>query len=149
MPSFESQKWQGDWWCVGSRYWAEQPHTENYRAEYGILFDMVGSANATFLKEGYSRQYAQRVVERIWSTAHQLGYGSYFPLQQGGYITDDHLPVNEMKRAPSVNIINLKSDTSTGFGSHWHTLSDDMRNIDRKSLKAAGQTVLELLYTEK
>lgn len=149
VPSFERQQWEGDWWCVGSRYWAEQPHQEDYRAEYGILLDMVGSANATFLKEGYSQQYAHNIVDKVWSTAHKLGFGHFFPVQQGGYITDDHLPVNQMKRAPSINIINLKRDTDTGFGSHWHTLSDDMRNIDRNSLKAVGQTVLELIYTDK
>ncbi|HPD87613.1 MAG TPA: M28 family peptidase, partial [Proteiniphilum sp.] len=54
-----------------------------------------------------------------------------------------------MERAPSINIINLKRDTRNGFGPHWHTLNDDMRNIDRNTLKAVGQTVLELLYTEK
>jgi hypothetical protein len=146
-PSF-GQQVTGDWWCMGSRYWAEQPHVEHYRAEYGILLDMVGSAGATFLKEGYSLQYAPAIVERVWSTARKLGYGSYFPQQQGGYITDDHLPVNELERAPSINIINLKRDSRTGFGPHWHTLKDDMRNIDRNTLKAVGQTVLELLYTE-
>lgn len=147
-PSFGQQQVTGDWWCMGSRYWAEQPHVEHYRAEYGILLDMVGSAGATFLKEGYSLQYAPAIVERVWSTARKLGYGSYFPQQQGGYITDDHLPVNELERAPSINIINLKRDSRTGFGPHWHTLKDDMRNIDRNTLKAVGQTVLELLYTE-
>lgn len=149
QPSFGQQQVTGDWWCMGSRYWAEQPHVEDYRAEYGILLDMVGSAGASFLKEGYSLQYAPSMVERVWSTAHKMGYGNFFPLQQGGYITDDHVPVNEMKRAPSINIINLKRDTRTGFGPHWHTLNDDMRNIDRNTLKAVGQTVLELLYTEK
>ena len=148
QPSFGQQQVTGDWWCMGSRYWAEQPHVEHYRAEYGILLDMVGSAGATFLKEGYSLQYAPAIVERVWSTARELGYGSYFPQQQGGYITDDHLPVNELERAPSINIINLKRDSRTGFGPHWHTLKDDMRNIDRNTLKAVGQTVLELLYTE-
>ena len=149
QPSFEQQQATGDWWCMGSRYWAEQPHVEGYRAEYGILLDMVGSAGASFLKEGYSLQYAPAMVERVWSTARKIGYGSFFPLQQGGYITDDHVPVNEMKRAPSINIINLKRDTRTGFGPHWHTLNDDMRNIDPNTLKAVGQTVLEVLYTEK
>ena len=110
---------------------------------------MVGSPNATFLKEEYSVQYASDVVEKVWSTAARLGYGSYFPARRGGYITDDHLPVNQQKRAPSINIINLKRDTPTGFGPHWHTLNDDMRNIDRNSLKASGQTVMEVIYLER
>ncbi|HBG57457.1 M28 family peptidase [Proteiniphilum sp. UBA1028] len=149
QPSFDEEWVQGDWWCLGSQYWSEQPHTENYKAAYGILLDMVGSSNATFRKEGYSMQYAPGVVEKVWITAARLGYDNYFLSQSGGYITDDHLPVNKMKRAPSANIINLKNDTPTGFAPHWHTLSDDMRNIDRNTLKAVGQTVMEVIFSEK
>lgn len=149
QPSFDTQMVEGDWWCLGSQYWAAHPHTDDYKAAYGILLDMVGSPNATFLKEEYSVHYAPGVVEKVWSTAARLGYGSYFPARRGGYITDDHLPVNQQKRAPSINIINLKRDTPTGFGPHWHTLNDDMRNIDRNSLKASGQTVMEVIYLER
>lgn len=149
QPSFDTHMVEGEWWCLGSQYWAEHPHKEDYKAVYGILLDMVGSANATFLKEEYSLKYAPGVVEKVWSAAARLGYGNYFPAQRGGYITDDHLPVNMHQRAPSINIINLKRDTPTGFGSHWHTLNDDIRNIDRNSLKASGQTVMEVIYLER
>ncbi|WP_294083843.1 M28 family peptidase [Proteiniphilum sp. UBA5384] len=148
QPSFETDWVQGEWWCRGSQYWSEQPHVENYKAEYGILLDMVGSANATFLKEGYSKQYAPAVLEKVWSIAAKLGYGNYFQSKNGGYITDDHLLVNRHHRAPSINIINLRTDSHTGFVQHWHTHRDDMRNIDRNSLKVVGQTVMELIYSE-
>ncbi|MDL2208317.1 M28 family peptidase, partial [Parabacteroides sp. OttesenSCG-928-O15] len=35
---------------------------------------------------------------------------------------------------------------SHGFGPHWHTLNDNMSNIDPATLKAAGQTVLDVIY---
>lgn len=149
QPSFDTHWEEGEWWCMGSRYWAENPHVENYKADYGILLDMVGSANATFLQEAYAVQYASGVVAKVWSTANKLGYGAYFQAQRGGYITDDHLPVNQLHRAPSIDIINLKRDSQTGFAAHWHTLSDDMRHIDRNTLKAVGQTVMEVIYLEK
>lgn len=148
QPSFDKNWVQGEWWCLGSQYWSEQPHVENYKATYGILLDMVGAAQATFLKEGYSMQYARNVMEKIWNTAAKLGYGNYFQHKNGGYITDDHLSVNRYHRAPSANIIHLKSNSHTGFAAHWHTHADDMRNIDRNSLQAAGQTVMEVIYTE-
>jgi glutaminyl-peptide cyclotransferase len=148
QPSFETDWVQGEWWCLGSQYWSEQPHVENYKADYGILLDMVGAANASFLKEGYSTQYASNILEKVWNTAVKLGYGNYFLSKSGGYITDDHLPVNKHHRAPSINIINLKTDTQTGFAPHWHTHRDDMRNIDRSTLKVVGQTVMEVIYTE-
>lgn len=149
QPSFSTEWIQGEWWCIGSQYWSENPHVEGYKAKYGILLDMVGSANATFLKEGYSLQYASNIVAKVWSTASKLGYSNYFLPQNGGFITDDHYPVNKNHRAPSVDIINLKQDTSTGFAPHWHTQRDDMRNIDKNTLKAVGQTVMEVIYTEK
>lgn len=149
QPSYSTEWVEGDWWCVGSQYWSEHPHIENYKADYGILFDMVGGANATFMKEGYSLQYASNVVDKIWSTALKMGYGNYFVPQRGGYITDDHVPVNQNHRAPSANIINLKSETNTGFAPYWHTQKDDMRNIDKNTLKAVGQTVLEVIYNEQ
>ena len=149
QPSFSTEWIQGDWWCIGSQYWSENPHVENYKANFGILLDMVGGANATFMKEGYSMEYASNVVDKIWSTALKMGYGNYFVSNKGGYITDDHVPVNQNHRAPSANIINLKSDTNTGFAPYWHTQKDDMRNIDRNTLKAVGQTVLEVIYKEQ
>lgn len=148
QPSFSTEWVQGDWWCVGSNYWSEQPHVENYKADFGILLDMVGGSNATFLKEGYSLEYASEIIDKVWSTAAKLGYRNYFLPNRGGYITDDHVPVNENRRASSINIINLKQETSTGFVPYWHTQKDDMRNIDRNTLKAAGQTVLEVIYNE-
>ena len=33
---------QQDTWCIGSQYWAKNPHKHDYYARYGILLDMVG-----------------------------------------------------------------------------------------------------------
>lgn len=145
---FEKNPPAGDWWCMGSQYWAKNPHTTNYRAAFGILLDMVGAPDATFLKEGYSVQYASNVVEKIWQTASKLGYGQWFINRKTGFITDDHVPVNENHVAPTVDIINLK-DSGTGFAPYWHTLNDNMSNINRATLEAVGQTVMEVIYSEQ
>ncbi len=149
QPSYERSQVPGDWYCLGSQYWAKNPHTPNYRANYGILLDMVGASNATFYKEGYSVEYASNITEKIWTLASRLGYGSFFINKKGGYITDDHLAVNQHRRAPSINIIHTTQDSPHGFGSFWHTHNDNMNVIDKATLKAVGQTVLEALYTEK
>ena len=87
---------------------------DNYQS--GIRYPAGYGGRPGHLHEGgYSVQYAPNVVDKVWSTAANLGYGRYFPSEKRGYITDDHLPVNQHKRAPSVNIINLKQDTRTGF----------------------------------
>jgi len=146
-PEFEASSVSGDWWCVGSRYWSENPHRSDYRAAYGILLDMVGGKGAAFPREGYSVQYASNVVEKVWSTATKLGYGSYFIQKNGSYITDDHVPVNKIRHIPCVDIIHLQ-DSPTGFAPHWHTHADNLSVIDRATLKAAGQTVMEVIYAE-
>ncbi|NLZ95141.1 MAG: M28 family peptidase, partial [Bacteroidales bacterium] len=149
QPSYERKSVPGSWYCLGSQHWAENPHILNYRADFGILLDMVGASNATFYKEGYSVEYASDFIDKVWSVASSLGYDDFFKDRKGGYITDDHVAVNQFHRAPSINIIHTSDDTFHGFGNYWHTLSDNMDVIDRKILKAVGQTVLEVLYTEE
>lgn len=148
QAEFDTHPISGNWWCLGSQYWAENPHVEGYKARFGILLDMVGAAGAVFPKEGYSLQYASNIVENVWSTASKLGYGSFFIRKKGTYITDDHVAVNEKLRAPMINIIHLK-DTPTGFVEHWHTLDDTLKNINKNTLKAVGQTVLEVVYSSR
>jgi glutaminyl-peptide cyclotransferase len=135
--------------CLGSQYWAANKHTPSYSAYYGVLLDMVGAKNATFQYEAYSIQYANDVTKKIWGLAGQLGYHMYFIPQTGGSITDDHVAVNEIGKIPMVDIIHTQVNHSdkTFFGA-WHTHQDDMRNIDRNTLKAVGQVLTQLLYQE-
>ncbi|MPR33878.1 M28 family peptidase [Salmonirosea aquatica] len=135
--------------CLGSRYWAENRHVPNYTAYFGILLDMVGAKNATFPKEGFSTKNASEVVRTVWNTASQLGYSTYFIDQQGPAITDDHVPVNETAKFPMIDIIHTRvNDLSRTFFDDWHTTEDNMDNIDPKTLKAVGQTLLQVLYNE-
>ncbi len=134
-------------WALGSQYWATQPHKAGYRARCGILLDMVGGSGARFYREQFSDYYASGLVTQVWETAKRLGYGEYFVDSDGGYINDDHLYVNRYG-IPSIDIIPYYSSTGTGFPSYWHTVDDTMRNIDRTTLKAVGQTVLTVVYEE-
>ncbi|WP_277466096.1 M28 family peptidase [Parabacteroides sp. PF5-6] len=135
-----------DTWCLGSQFWAKNPHVKNYRAEYGILLDMVGHKEATFYKEGYSMQYAAPMVEKIWNKAREMGYGRFFIQATGGSYVDDHIYVKQGRNIPCVDIIYTSTESRNGFGDHWHTLNDTMDNIEPATLKAAGQTVLEMIY---
>lgn len=148
-PAFSKTNKQ-DTWCLGSQFWAKKPHVANYRAEFGILLDMVGARNATFFKEGYSMYKAAPTVEKIWEAARNLGYGKYFINTNGSAITDDHIYVQKGRGIPCVDIIYTNDgqgeSLSHGFGPHWHTLNDNMSNIDPATLKAAGQTVLDVIY---
>lgn len=135
-------------WCLGSQYWAKNRHKAGYRAQYGINLDMVGASNAHFVKDGYSLQYAKPQVDRVWSMAYQLGYGAYFPLVNLDFASvDDHYYIMEMAGIPMVEIIDRNMQTGEFFP-HWHKTTDDINQIDKATLKATGQTVMEVLYRE-
>ena len=149
IPDFYTGVQVKDTWCLGTQYWAENPHQSGYRASYGILLDMVGSKNAAFFKEQGSMRYAPNIVDKVWSKARSLGYGKYFINALGGEFIDDHLYINEGCNIPCIDIINNDPDSETGLGYYWHTMDDTMKNIDKETLKAVGQTVLEVIYNEK
>jgi Zn-dependent M28 family amino/carboxypeptidase len=148
-PHFEVKDRHYDDWCMGSTYWAKNPHIPGYKARYGILFDMVSAPGAKFYKEHSSITHAGHVVQKVWNAARATGYESYFVNQIGGNIQDDHIPVIQFRKIPSIDIIHQDLDTDSGFGSYWHTLSDNMQNVSKETLQAVGQTVLYVLYNEK
>ena len=138
----------GDW-CMGSTYWAKNPHIPNYTARYGILLDMVSAPGAQFYKEGFSLQYAPSIVKKVWEASRATGYDAYFINSNGEPITDDHGPVIEYRKIPSIDIVHYVPNSANGFGSYWHTLDDNMSNISKETLTAVGQTVLYVLYHEE
>ena len=134
-------------WALGSQYWATHPHKPGYRAQYGILLDMVGAREGVFYREQLSQYYAKHIVDKVWQCAERLGYSQLFINEIGGAITDDHVYTNQAG-IPTIDIIQLDPTSPTGFVSQWHTLDDNLSHIDRSILKAVGQTVLTVIYEE-
>ena len=137
-----------DSYCLGSQYWGKTPHKPGYKADFGILLDMVGAYNAKFVWEGFSMKHAEPVLRKVWDQAIQLGFSNYFYYYQGGFITDDHKYINELSGIPTIDIIHYAEQTNSGFPAHWHTVNDNMNNIDRNTLRAVGQTILEVIFKE-
>ncbi|WKN45089.1 M28 family peptidase [Tunicatimonas pelagia] len=136
------------YWCLGSQYWAKNKHEPRYSAYYGILLDMVGAKNATFYREGVSRQAAPSIVKRIWDAGHQLGHGQYFIYKDSPDIVDDHVYVNYQAKIPMVNIIEHDPASEFYFARYHHTHADDMNIISRETLEAVGETVMYVVYQE-
>jgi hypothetical protein len=139
----------GSWWCLGSQHWSKNKHEANYSAYYGILFDMVGAANATFYIEGFSNQYAPSIVSKVWSTSEEIGFGNYFVSEEVPPITDDHYYVNKYAKIPMIDIIPHDPLSGQFFPDYHHTHQDNMDIISQETLKAVGQTVLRVIYKEK
>ncbi len=148
----DSEGSDADTWALGAQYWAENYalHPLPFTIRYGILLDMVGGQGAKFYQEQVSKYYAPDVVRKVWAAAEAVGYGSLFPKDEGHGITDDHVPVNQKAKIPCIDIIPYYPDCdASGFGPTWHTVNDDMLHIDRNTLQAVGQTMIQVLFSEK
>lgn len=136
-------------WALGSQYWSLNPHYPNYNAQYGILLDMVGAKDAVFRMEYFSMYYAPQIVKKVWKIAASAGYGDYFLLEDGSSVLDDHYFINRDAKIPTIDIIQHDNKTESGFYEHWHTIKDNLDAIDKQTLKAVGQVVVEVIYREK
>ena len=132
--------------CLGSQYWSKNIAAD-YKPRYGILLDMVGGTDNRFYFEGFSLRYAQPVVTKVWDAARLAEAGDYFVQESGGFITDDHLPMNNIAGIPTIDIIAFNPDG--GFPAHWHTTGDTMDKLSAKTLRAVGQTLLQVLSEER
>ena len=93
-------------WCLGSQHWSKNKHKKNYKANFGINLDMVGSKNPSFGKDRISLTYAGSVINKVWKLAQSMGYSDMFLDKQTGELMDDHRIINEIAGIPMINIIN-------------------------------------------
>jgi len=136
-----------DSWCLGSQYWAKHLLPSGYKAEYGVLLDMVGAKGGTFTREGLSRTNARGPLDKIWNVATQLGYTDFFLYKDTDGITDDHVYTNQAG-IPTLDIYDHPSYGQEYFPAYHHATSDNMSIIDRRTLKAVGQTMVQSLYVD-
>jgi hypothetical protein len=150
FPQWETTSDPGNTWALGSKYWAANLHKDGYTARFGILLDMVGGQGAQFYQEIMSKHYAGSIVDKVWQAASVVGYGSFFPKKEGTGVTDDHIPVNTIAKIPCIDIIPYHPDCQqSSFGPTWHTVNDDMAHIDKSTLRAVGQTIIQVLFSEQ
>ena len=146
-PADERSFGDDEFWALGSQYWARNPHQRNYQAQFGILLDMVGAADAVFPREAFSMQYAAWVLDRVWDAASNLGYGHIFVNRNGPPISDDHMPINQVLKIPMIDIIHLDENSiNSTFFEQWHTLGDNLSQIDPRTLLIVGQVVTKVVY---
>lgn len=111
---------------------------------------MVGNADTRFYQEQFSMYFAQDVINKVWNTAHKLGYNDNFIKEMGIPVNDDHLYVNKYAKIPTIDIIHQDVDSPNhSFYEHWHTLNDNMDAIDANSLKIVGDVVLTTIMNER
>ena len=137
-------------WGLGSQYWSKKQHVSNYSAYYGILLDMVGASNPRFPKEYYSQRDASWVLNKVWRTARDMGYDDYFLNEIGDPINDDHIYMIHYAGIPTIDMIHLngEEDRTSCFYPYWHTINDNIEQIDVKTLQMVGNVVMKVIYSE-
>lgn len=121
----------------GSRRYVAQltARGETKRVRAMILLDMIGYTNLTIPRESLSTPW---LVDIIWETARELGYGAQFSDEEES-VEDDHVPFLQAE-IPVVDLIQL-----SGYSRYWHTAEDTLDKISPRSLQIVGETVIASL----
>ncbi|MBO4574967.1 MAG: M28 family peptidase [Bacteroidales bacterium] len=137
-------------WGLGSQYWSKKPHISGYKAYFGILLDMVGAGNPRFPKEYYSQRDAAWVLNKVWRTARDMGYTQYFINEIGDPINDDHIYMTHFAGIPTIDMIHLNGDDdrTSCFYPYWHTINDNMSQINKSTLQMVGNVLMKVVYSE-
>lgn len=123
----------------GSRRYVAQltENNELKRVRAMILLDMIGYKN---LQLGRPEELSSGwMIDVVWQTAKQLGYGEQFVSSAEGIGDDDHEPFLRAG-VEALDIIQLST-----YARYWHTKDDTLDKISAKSLKIVGDTVLTSL----
>ncbi len=136
-----------DDYFLGSTFFAKKyvatPPEVPYQA--GILLDMVGDRELQIYYEQNSLLFARDVAKSVWRTANRLGVRAFVPRSRYK-IDDDHIPLNEIAKIPTVDVIDFDYPRP-GFGapSYWHTEQDVPANCSGQSLAAVVWVVHQWL----
>lgn len=134
-----------DDYFLGSTHFAKQyvvqQSASNARPPYiaGVLLDMIGDKELHLYYERNSWNYARDITVKIWGTAKRLGITAFQPRIRH-LIRDDHLPLNQIAKIPTTNLIDFDYPRpGLRHQSYWHTTED---TID----KCSGESIVAVLY---
>lgn len=128
-----------DKYFLGSEYFAtqyrDQPPQHRYVA--GVLVDMIADKDLNLFYERNSLKYASHVTRSVWSTARELRVSEFIPRRKHE-VRDDHLPLNEIAKIPTTDVIDFDYP-------YWHTRNDVPAACSGKSMSKVGRVLLRWL----
>ncbi|HUR70252.1 MAG TPA: M28 family peptidase [Candidatus Thermoplasmatota archaeon] len=128
-------------WILGSRaYAASLTQAEVDAMDALVLVDMIGDADLSIPREGYTvaDADARAVQDQVYAAAKRLGHAQF--LDRTSYqIEDDHVPFLE-RGVPAVDLIHLLPAPGV-FPAWHHTVADDLDQVSAGSLDAVGETL--------
>ncbi len=122
-------------YLLGSKHFAA--NLNGYRPTCAILLDMVGGRGTRVEREGFSVQRSSALVDYVFGRAATLGL-DYLDTQTGGPMYDDHVPLLQA---------GLDAMDLFGYGyAAWHTLGDDITQVDRGLMGQVGTLLRDVVY---
>ncbi|MDP1564529.1 MAG: M28 family peptidase [Pirellulaceae bacterium] len=129
---------------LGSIHFAEQyvrsPPEHRYRA--GVLIDMIADRTLELYYEKNSLKYAGPLTKQIWLKAQKLGIKD-FVAKEKHEVRDDHIPLNEIAKIPTTDLIDFDYPSMTSKESYWHTQKDTVDKCSPLSMAKVGVVILE------
>ncbi|MBA3343863.1 MAG: M28 family peptidase [Gemmatimonadales bacterium] len=125
---------------IGSRYYAaNQP--PGPQPLYAVLFDLVADKELQIYQEGNSLIGAPEVVELVWDTARELGYGGSFVASPRHTLIDDHLELQKVG-IRAIDVVDFDYPA-------WHTAEDTLDKVSAESLQTVGDVAVALIRREE
>jgi Zn-dependent M28 family amino/carboxypeptidase len=128
-------------YAMGSEYFSKNLPID--KPDSGIIVDMVGDKYLKIPIERFSYQIDRDTVKELWSLASDLSL-SAFEYTVGYEIYDDHVPLWENAKIPTIDIIDF--DYPNLFYNHWHTQNDTPENCSPQSLGQVGTLLVNYIY---
>jgi peptidase M28-like protein len=123
---------------IGSRYYAA--HQISRPPLYAVLFDLIADKDLQIYQEGNSLVGAPEVVQLVWDTAKDLGYGGYFISSPRHTLIDDHLELQKVG-IRAIDVVDFDYPA-------WHTPFDTIDKVSAASLQVVGDVAVALIRRE-
>jgi hypothetical protein len=124
-----------DHYLLGSKYFAV--NLKGYRPEGAILLDMVGGKGTRIRREQFSKEHARAFLDHVFGRAATLGL-DYFEAADGAPMIDDHVPLLQAG-IPAIDLFGYDYAA-------WHTLGDDLSQVDPDKLSQVLVLLRDLVY---
>lgn len=122
--------------------YATEPDKRKFVYQCAVLIDMIGDAHLDLYWETNSFRNAGDLCKEIWSVAADLDVVEFHP-EIKHEIRDDHLPLINIAKIPTIDIIDFDYPTLLQSNLYWHTQQDVPENCSADSLSKVGRVLLE------
>lgn len=124
---------------LGSEHFAKEyrDHPPKHRYASGVVVDMIADRKLGIYREKSSMKLAPDVTNAIWAAAAEVGVKEFMDVEKH-QVNDDHLPLNNIARIPTCDIIDFDYP-------HWHTTRDVPAQCSGESLAKVGRVIIRWL----